>query len=55
MPLVETGALEPLAVSQIESAYISARASLAQAKYLPSQATRDYQTENARRWKLAAA
>jgi hypothetical protein len=41
MPLVETGALEPLAVSQIESAYISARASLAQAKYLPSQATRD--------------
>lgn len=33
MPLVETGALDPLAASQIQSAYISARASLAQAQF----------------------
>jgi hypothetical protein len=49
MPLVETGALEPLAASQIQSAYISARASLAQAKFLLGQARRDFGTEETRR------
>jgi hypothetical protein len=52
MPLVETGALEPLAASQIQSAYISARASLAQAKFLLSQARRDFGTEQGRRMRL---
>ncbi|MFV0337191.1 MAG: hypothetical protein ACK5LK_02960 [Chthoniobacterales bacterium] len=37
MPLVETGALDLLAASQIESAYISARASLAQAQFYLGQ------------------
>jgi len=54
MPLVETGALEPLAASQIQSAYISARASFAQAKYLLSQAQRDYGTAESRTWRFAA-
>jgi hypothetical protein len=49
MPLVETGALEPLAASQIQSAYISARASLAQAKFLLGQARREFGTEDSRR------
>lgn len=49
MPLVETGALEPLAASQIQSAYISARASLAQAKFLLGQARREFGTEESRR------
>jgi hypothetical protein len=52
MPLVETGALEPLAASQIQSAYISARASLAQAKFFLSQARRDFGTEPGRRLRL---
>lgn len=51
MPLVETGALEPLAASQIQSAYISARASLAQAKFLLSQARRDFGTSETRVWR----
>ncbi len=49
MPLVETGALEPLAASQIQSAYISARASLAQAKFFLGQARREFGTEESRR------
>jgi hypothetical protein len=40
MPLVETGALDLLTASQIQSAYISARASLAQAKFYFGQAQR---------------
>lgn len=40
MPLVETGALDLLTASQIQSAYISARASLAQAKFYLGQAQR---------------
>lgn len=53
MPLVETGALEPLAASQIQSAYISARASLAQAKFFLGQARRDFGSEEFRRRRLA--
>jgi hypothetical protein len=53
MPLVETGALEPLAASQIQSAYISARASLAQAKFFLGQARRDFGPEELRRRRLA--
>lgn len=56
MPLVETGALEPLAASQIQSAYISARASFATAKFLLAQARQEYGSLEARqlRWELAA-
>lgn len=53
MPLVETGALEPLAASQIQSAYISARASLAQAKFFLGQARRDFGSEEVRRRRLS--
>lgn len=53
MPLVETGALEPLAASQIQSAYISARAALSQSKFLLGQARRDFGSENTRIFKLA--
>lgn len=53
MPLVETGALDPLAASQIQSAYIAARASLAQAKFLLGQARRDFGSEEYRRRELA--
>jgi hypothetical protein len=53
MPLVETGALEPLAASQIQSAYISARASLAQAKFFLGQARRDFGSEEFRRRRLS--
>ncbi len=53
MPLVETGALEPLAASQIQSAYISARAAFAQAKFLLSQAVRDFGSEEGRRLRHA--
>lgn len=49
MPLVETGALEPLAASQIQSAYISARASLAQAKFFLGQARREFGSDAMRR------
>ncbi len=55
MPLVETGALEPLAASQIQSAYISARAGFAQAKYFLAQARRDYGSEESRRWRVLLA
>lgn len=55
MPLVETGALEPLAASQIQSAYISARAALAQAKFFLGQTSRAYQSEAARRQLLSAS
>lgn len=56
MPLVETGALEPLAASQIQSAYISARASYATAKFLLAQARQEYGSLEARqyRWELAS-
>lgn len=56
MPLVETGALEPLAASQIQSAYISARAAFATAKFLLTQARQEYGSLEARRmrWELAA-
>lgn len=53
MPLVETGALEPLAASQIQSAYISARAAFAQAKFLLSQAVRDFGSEEGRKLRHA--
>lgn len=52
MPLVESGALDPLTASQIQSAYIAARASLAQAKYLLAQAQQDYGTPEYRNVRL---
>lgn len=55
MPLVETGALDPLSASQIQSAYISARASLAQANFYLGEARRAFGPREVRAARMAMA
>jgi len=55
MPLVEKGTLDLMTASQIQSAYISARASLSQAKFYLGQAQREYGTPETRKILIAAA
>lgn len=55
MPLVEKGTLDLMTASQIQSAYISARASLSQAKFYLGQAQREYGTPETRKVLIQAA
>lgn len=55
MPLVEKGTLDLMSASQIQSAYISARASLSQAKFYLGQAQREYGTPETRKVLVQAA
>ncbi|HEY5793083.1 MAG TPA: hypothetical protein VIS74_07280 [Chthoniobacterales bacterium] len=55
MPLVEKGTLDLMTASQIQSAYIAARASLSQAKFYLGQAQREYGTPETRTILLQAA
>lgn len=55
MPLVEKGTLDLMTASQIQSAYIAARASLSQAKFYLGQTQREYGTPDTRKILLSAA
>ena len=55
MPLVEKGTLDLMTASQIQSAYIAARASLSQARFYLGQAQREYGTPETRKVLMKAA